>query len=85
VVLAVFVLVVVLGYAVPWGWTGFTGNTLWDWFGLLFLPLSLGKWRWTGFTGNTLWDWMNLSPLPLLLPTVILRRCRRNGTRSCAS
>jgi hypothetical protein len=40
-VLAVFVLVVVLGYAVPWGWTGFTGNTLWDWFGLLFLPLSL--------------------------------------------
>ena len=23
------------------GWTGFTGNTLWDWFGLIFLPLSL--------------------------------------------
>jgi hypothetical protein len=40
-VFAVFVLVVVLGYAVPWGWTGFTGNTLWDWFGLIFLPLSL--------------------------------------------
>jgi hypothetical protein len=40
-VLAVFVLVVILGYAVPWGWTGFTGNTLWDWFGLIFLPLSL--------------------------------------------
>jgi hypothetical protein len=54
-VFAVFVLVVVLGYAVPWGWTGFTGNTLWDWFGLIFLPLSLillprvlelrGRWR----------------------------------------
>jgi hypothetical protein len=40
-VFAVFVLVVVLGYAMPWGWTGFTGNTLWDWFGLVLLPLSL--------------------------------------------
>jgi hypothetical protein len=40
-VVAVFVLVVVLGYAMPWGWTGFTGNTLWDWFNLILLPLSL--------------------------------------------
>jgi hypothetical protein len=30
--------VVILGYAVPWGWTGFRGNTLWDWFNLVFLP-----------------------------------------------
>jgi hypothetical protein len=40
-VLAAFTLVVILGYAVPWGWTGFRGNTLWDWLNLLFLPLTL--------------------------------------------
>jgi hypothetical protein len=54
-VLAAFALIVILGYAVPWGWTGFRGNTLWDWFGLVFLPLSVvllpwvhemrGRWR----------------------------------------
>ncbi|MGH2876625.1 MAG: hypothetical protein ACRDNJ_10810 [Solirubrobacteraceae bacterium] len=31
----------VLGYAVPWAWTAFTGNTLWDWLHLLLLPLLL--------------------------------------------
>jgi hypothetical protein len=34
-----FAVLVVLGYAVPWGWTGFTGNHLWDWISLLLLPL----------------------------------------------
>src|SRR5579875_3480483 len=28
---AVFVGLVVAGYLVPMGWTGFTGNTLWNW------------------------------------------------------
>ncbi len=32
---------VTVGYAIPWGWTGFTGNTLWDWLHLLLLPLLL--------------------------------------------
>jgi hypothetical protein len=36
---AVFVAVVLAGYLVPWGWTGFTGNTAWDWLHLLLLPL----------------------------------------------
>ena len=39
--LAIFAVVVILGYAVPWGWTGFRGNTVWDWFNLVFLPLTL--------------------------------------------
>jgi uncharacterized membrane protein len=39
--LAVFVAFVILGYAVPWNWTGFRGNTLWDWLGLIVLPLTL--------------------------------------------
>jgi hypothetical protein len=35
-------LVAVLGgYLGNWGWTGFRGNTLWDWLHLLLLPLLL--------------------------------------------
>ncbi len=36
-----FVAVVLFGYLTPWTWTGFTGNTLWDWLGLLALPLAI--------------------------------------------
>jgi hypothetical protein len=32
---------VLCGYLVPWAWTGFTGNTAWDWIKLLLLPLLL--------------------------------------------
>ena len=32
---------VIAGYLVPLSWTGFRGNTLWDWFGLLLLPVAL--------------------------------------------
>ncbi len=38
---AAFAVVVVLGYTIPWAWTGFRGNTLWDWFGLIALPLAV--------------------------------------------
>jgi uncharacterized membrane protein len=37
--LAAFGALVVLGYAVPWNWTGFPDNHLWDWINLLLLPL----------------------------------------------
>lgn len=30
---------VAAGYAIPWKWTGFPGNELWDWINLLLLPL----------------------------------------------
>lgn len=39
--LLAFVALVLLGYLVPWEWTGFTGNTLWDWLGLILLPVVL--------------------------------------------
>ncbi|SRR5581483_5631913 len=39
--LAAFAVVVVAGYTVPWGWTGFVGNKLWDWLELLVLPLTV--------------------------------------------
>jgi hypothetical protein len=41
VALVVFAATVVAGYAIPWGWTGFTGNKLWDWLELLALPLAV--------------------------------------------
>ncbi len=39
--LAVFGALVLAGYLVPWIWTGFTGNRLWDWLELLALPVAL--------------------------------------------
>lgn len=40
-VLVVVVAFVVIGYTVPWAWTGFDGTTLWDWLELLLLPISV--------------------------------------------
>jgi len=34
-----WVVTVIGGYALRWGWTGYSGNTLWDWLQLLLLPL----------------------------------------------
>jgi len=39
--LVVLAIVVVAGYTIPWAWTGFRGNTVWDWLGLVVLPLTL--------------------------------------------
>lgn len=36
-----FVIVTVGGYALSWTWTGFQGNTLWDWLELLLVPAIL--------------------------------------------
>jgi hypothetical protein len=36
---AAFLALVIAGYLVPFDWTGFTGNTLWDWLELLLLPV----------------------------------------------
>jgi heme/copper-type cytochrome/quinol oxidase subunit 4 len=36
---AVFAVFVFLGYWLDWKWTGFAGNTLWDWFEVLLLPI----------------------------------------------
>jgi hypothetical protein len=39
--LGVFAVLVLLGYVVPWAWTGFSGNRLWDWLELIALPVAL--------------------------------------------
>jgi MFS family permease len=36
---AAFLGLVLAGYLAHWRWTGFTGNTAWDWLHLLLLPL----------------------------------------------
>jgi hypothetical protein len=41
VVVLVFAVLVVGGYRGHWGWTGFEGNTLWDWLKLLLVPFAL--------------------------------------------
>jgi hypothetical protein len=38
-----FVILVVGGYALNWRWTGFQGNTLWDWLELLALPVVVAS------------------------------------------
>ena len=40
-----FSVLVIVGYAANLRWTGFPGNKLWDWFGLILLPLSLAAVR----------------------------------------
>lgn len=44
-VVVAFVALVVLGYVIPWNWTGFPGNKLWDWLGLILLPLVVASIR----------------------------------------
>ncbi|MBV9534860.1 MAG: hypothetical protein JO321_05545 [Solirubrobacterales bacterium] len=39
--LVAFAVVVLAGYIIPWAWTGFVGNKLWDWLELLVLPLAV--------------------------------------------
>lgn len=36
-----FAVAVVGGYRLDWAWTGFAGNTLWDWLELLLVPFAL--------------------------------------------
>ena len=36
-----FMIFVLAGYLAPLGWTGFQGNTLWDWITLILLPVAL--------------------------------------------
>ena len=37
----VFGVLVIGGYVLGWAWTGFRGNTLWDWLELLVVPFVL--------------------------------------------
>ena len=41
VALVAFIVVIIGGYRWGWNWTGFTGNTLWNWLSLLIAPFLL--------------------------------------------
>ena len=45
--LVILAVLAIGGYFLNWTWTGFSGNTLWDWLSLLLLPLAL--------TAATIW------------------------------
>lgn len=36
-----WIVTIIGGYALGWSWTGYAGNTLWDWLQLLLLPVAL--------------------------------------------
>ncbi len=65
--LAAFVVLVLAGYLVPMPWTGFTGNTLWDWLSLALLPLVIAT--------STLWEhpgpWMRRHRPALAVAAVV--------------
>lgn len=42
VIFAGWLVTLIGGYAATWSWTGYQGNTLWDWLQLLLAPLALG-------------------------------------------
>jgi hypothetical protein len=43
--IVLFLALVLAGYLVPLSWTGFRGNTLWDWLGLILLPIAVASAR----------------------------------------
>jgi hypothetical protein len=56
---ACFAAVVLAGYLVPWAWTGFTGNTLWDWLELALLPVVLATaGLWPSIADLRPWQWV---------------------------
>ncbi len=58
---AVLAVLALGGYAFDWTWTGFPGNTLWDWLQLLVLPVALaGISIWFGTGREWRQEWMAL-------------------------
>jgi hypothetical protein len=52
--IAAWIVFVIAGYLVPLNWTGFSGNTLWDWFELIIFPVALTTWKMWPSLGRTL-------------------------------
>jgi uncharacterized membrane protein len=42
--LAAWIVTLIGGYARDWRWTGYPGNTLWDWVQLLLAPVAITTW-----------------------------------------
>lgn len=73
VVLVCFAVVVLCGYLIPWSWTGFSGNTLWDWLELALLPLVLGTASlWPSFAELRRWHWVVIACFAAAFLVVVL-------------
>jgi uncharacterized membrane protein YcjF (UPF0283 family) len=70
--LVVLVLLAFGGYFFDWTWTGFQGNTLWDWLSLLVLPVTLTTAA-TWFSSGSAWrkEW-NAILIVLTIALIIL-------------
>jgi hypothetical protein len=57
-----FGMFVLLGYALHWAWTGFAGNTLWDWLELLLLPVVIATVKfWTAERSMETRHWIGVA------------------------
>ena len=61
--IAAWIAFVVAGYLVPLNWTGFAGNTLWDWFELIIFPVALTTWKMWPSLGKTRAVALNRAPV----------------------
>jgi len=59
--IAAFGIFVAVGYLAPWKWTGFQGNTLWNWFELLLLPVGVVSLRAWAAAGRSVRLWHKVS------------------------
>jgi hypothetical protein len=66
-----FAAFVAAGYLVPLGWTGFEGNTLWDWLTLLLLPLALMTVKLWPSTAREIGAWHIVCSVALALALVV--------------
>jgi hypothetical protein len=65
--------IVLAGYLVPWDWTGFTGNTLWDWLELALLPVTLATaGLWPSLAELRAWQWVVIAVLGAAFVVVVL-------------
>jgi hypothetical protein len=71
--LVAFGCLVLAGYLVPLDWTGFPGNTLWDWLELALLPVVLATAPvWPGLQQLRAADWVLIGSGAAAFATVVL-------------
>ena len=78
VAVAAFIIVLIGGYVFNWKWTGFSNNTLWDWWQLLIWPVTVA---FVGFLFNRQQSETSLARAHLP-PWPIIARVRADNTAS---
>jgi hypothetical protein len=68
---AAFAIFALIGYLVPLGWTGFSGNKLWDWLTLLLLPVTIVTVRTWSETARELRAWHRVAGAALVAAWIV--------------